>query len=213
MPGAPNKPPEKAPEPAPVTPVVAEPPERKVLRRLAPSRVALNLDLWKGAPNPDLLTPFEKAETAYEAGDYPNALIALDQLSVRFTEPRWPSLPEPFKRLRVAIPAPMPPHWDPENALPPAEKEARRARRTADDQLLLARGVLDWSRTHGVETGDLAPRVEEAAAILSSEGVNAAFYERIDTVWEAVRARVPTPKGPVVRAPVRAPPAEEVGEA
>jgi hypothetical protein len=185
-----------------------------VFRRLAPSRVALNLDLWKGAPNVDLLTPFEKAETAYAAADHANALIALDQLSVRFTEPRWPSLPEPWKRLRVSIPAPMPPSWNPENALAPAEKEARRARRDADDQLALAPGTLEWARTHNVDLADVAPRVAEASAILSSEGLNPAFYERIDVVWEAVRARVPKPRAaPPARAPARANPPEEAGEA
>ncbi|MGA8536079.1 MAG: hypothetical protein WB789_01645, partial [Thermoplasmata archaeon] len=95
--------------------MVPETPERRALRRLAPSRVALRLDQWKGAPSPDLLTPFEKAEAAYTAGDYTAALQALDQLSIRFAEPRWPTLPEPFRRLRVPIPAPMPPHWDPEH--------------------------------------------------------------------------------------------------
>jgi hypothetical protein len=213
MPGAPNKPPEKAPEPAPVSPALVEPPERRALRRLAPSRVALHLEQWKGAPNPDLLGPFEKAEAAYAAGDAPNALVALDQLSVRFAEPRWPSLPEPFKRLKVAIPAPMPPHWDPENALAPAEKEARRARRVADDQLALAKGVLGWAGTHGVELADLAPRIAEAEAILGAEGVNAAFYERIDALWEAVRLRVPPPKSAAARAPPRVAPVEEAGEA
>jgi hypothetical protein len=214
MPGAPNRPPEKDPEPAPVAPTVPEPPDRKVLRRLAPARVALHLDLWKGAPSDDLLVPYEKAEAAYDAGDHANALVALDRLSVRFTEPRWPSLPEPFKRLRVSIPAPMPPHWDPEHALAPPEKEARRAKRVADDQLALLKGSVEWARVHGLDVNDLAPRVDEAAAILSSEGVNAAFYERVDAVWQAIRTRVPKPVAPAkTRAPTPPSPAEGVSEA
>ncbi len=213
MPGAPNRPPETAPPPPPPTPA-AEPPDRKVLRRLAPSRVALLLDPWKGAPAPDLTTPFEKAEASFVAGDFPTASNALDLLSVRFAEPRWPTLPEPFRRLRVPIPAPMPPHWDPDHALAPPEKEAKRARREADDQLALADGVLAWAATHGVDLADLRPAVEEARAIVATEGGSAGFYERIDRVWESVRERVPKPKVAGAR-PAPAPTAAdaEAGEA
>jgi len=213
MPGAPNRPPESTPPPPP-PPVLAEPPDRKVLRRLAPSRVALRLDAWKGAPSAELLTPFDKAESAFDAGDFPGALNALDLLSVRFAEPRWPSLPEPFRRLRVPIPAPMPPHWDPDHALAPAEREAKRARREADDQLALAAGTVAWAAEHSVDLNDVGPAVEEARALLATEGVGAPFYERIDRVWDAVRTRVPRPKGPVGRAPPpAAPPPAEAGEA
>ena len=56
MPGAPNKPP--APAEVPVLPTArSDPVERKLVRRLAPFRVALRLDLWKGSPHPDLTTP------------------------------------------------------------------------------------------------------------------------------------------------------------
>jgi hypothetical protein len=192
MPGAPNRPPPKDPE-APAPPVVPETPERQALRRLAPSRIALRLDQWKGAPSPDLLTPFEKAEAAYVEGDYASALQALDLLSIRFAEPRWPTLPEPFRRLRVPIPPPMPPHWDPEHGMAVPEKEARRARRVADDQLALARASVGWASAHGTDLSALAPRVEEAAAVLESEGVVAGFYERVDPVWIAVREQVTKP--------------------
>jgi hypothetical protein len=213
MPGAPNRPPESAPAP-PAAPPVPETPAQRVLRRLAPSRVALLLDPWKGAPNADLLTPFDKAEAAFAAGDFPNAVSALDMLSVRFAEPRWPTLPEPFRRLRVPIPAPMPPHWNPEHNLPAEEKEARRARRSADDQLALADASVAWMAAHQLETADLAPRLEEARAVLGTEGIVPAFYERVDAVWEAVRARVPRPKSGTGR-PAPAAPAEaaEAGEA
>jgi len=182
-------------------PVVPESPQQKSLRRLAPSRVALLLDQWKGAPNPDLMTPFEKAETAYQAGDYPGALSALDQLAVRFAEPRWPTLPDPFRLLRVSIPAPMPPHWDPQHGLSPVEKEANRARRNADEQLSLAGACVAWAAAHQVTTNDLTRPVEEAKTLLATEGVSAGFYERIDTVWTAVRDRVPLPKSVAARAP------------
>ncbi|MCI4373661.1 MAG: hypothetical protein L3K02_08495 [Thermoplasmata archaeon] len=212
MPGAPNRPPPKDPE-APVVPAIPETPERLALRRLAPSRVALRLDQWKGAPNSDLLTPFDKAETAYIAGDYVAALQALDQLSIRFAEPRWPTLPEPFKRLQVRIPPPMPPHWDPEHGMAVPEKEMRRARRIADDQLALARASVGWANAHGTNLSSLAPRVEEAAALLESEGVVAGFYDRVDPVWLAVREQVQRPANATVAraAPAAAP--EEVGEA
>jgi hypothetical protein len=213
MPGAPNRPPDSAPA-APPSPPVPEPPAPRVLRRLAPSRIALSLDLWKGAPNADLMTPFDKAEAAFDAGDYPNATSALDMLSVRFAEPRWPTLPEPFKFLRVPIPAPMPPHWDPEHALPAPEKEARRARRGAEEQLALAEGSVAWMSGHAIDVADLTPRLAEAKTVLGTEGVVPAFYERIDAVWEAVRARVPRPKTPAGRPVPAAPaPAAPAGEA
>jgi hypothetical protein len=174
-----------------------------VLRRLAPSRVALLLDLWKGAPSPDLTGPYERAERAFASADYSSSSTALDLLSVRFAEPRWPTLPEPFRRLRVPIPAPIPPHWDPEHNLAPPEREARRARRAADDQVALATGCLAWASGHGVPTDDLSRGLEEARTLLGTEGVSAAFYERIDAIWMAVRERVPEPKsgGPRPAAP------------
>jgi hypothetical protein len=212
MPGAPNRPPENVPEtPPPVS--LPESPQQKALRRLGPSRVALLLDPWKGAPNPDLTVPFEKAETAYQSGDYGGAVSALELLSVRFAEPRWPTLPEPFRLLRVPIPAPMPPHWNPEHALAPAEKETRRARRVADEQLSLAIACVAWSAAHGVATEDLARSVEEAKALLANEGVSAGFYERIDAVWNAVRERVPMPKSSAARTAAPAPAAAEAEEA
>ncbi len=213
MPGAPNRPPETAPPPPPPTPA-AEPPDRKVLRRLAPSRIALLLDAWKGAPAPDLTTPFEKAEAAYLAGDFPSAANALDLLSVRFAEPRWPTLPDPFRRLRVPIPAPTPPHWDPDHALSPEEKQLKRARREADDQLALADGVLAWASTHGVDLTDVRPVVEEARVLLTTEGGSPAYYERIDRVWMAVCQRAPKPKVAGARpAPPPAAADAEAGEA
>lgn len=212
MPGAPNRPPENTPAPPP-PPVVPEPPEKKALRRLVPSRIALLLDLWKGAPSPDLLGPYDRAETAFGAGDFPAALQALDLLSIRFHEPRWPSLPEPFRRLRVSIPVPQPPAWDPEHALSPAERDARRARREADDQVLLARGSLAWAAAHGVEVAPWTAKVEESAQLLSSEGLSPAVYERLDPVWEALRAAVPRPKAPGSRAPAPAAAEPPAGEA
>jgi hypothetical protein len=214
MPGAPNRPPDTS-APAPPPPPVAEPPEKKVLRRLAPSRVALLLDIWKGAPNADLTTPFTRAEAAYAAADYPNAVTALDMLSVRLAEPRWPTLPEPFRRLRVPIPAPMPPHWNPDNALAPPDREAKRARDVAQDQLALAAGCLAWAGAHAVDVTDLTPRLEEAKTIFPTEGPSTGFYERIDAIWEAVRQRLPLPKSPAGRpAPAAAAaPESEAGEA
>lgn len=212
MPGAPNRPPEKSPETAPPAPP-SETKAQRALRRLAPSRVALLLEPWKGSPAPELMTPFDKAESAYAAGDFEGALSALDALSIRLAEPRWPTLPEPFRRLRVRIPAPMPPHWDPEHALPPAEKEASRARKAAGDQLDLATAALNWGRTHGIDTGELDPVLAEASALLPGEGPSTGFYERIDRIWAGVRERFPRPKGAAARAPTPSVPTAEVGEA
>jgi hypothetical protein len=194
MPGAPNRPPERTDE-APPAPPVPEPPATRALRRLVPTHVALLLDSWKGAPSPEVLAPFERAEHALDAGDAVGALSALDQESIRFAEPRWPTLPQPFRLLRVPIPAPMPPNWDPENALPAPEKEARKARRTAEEQLELAEGSVAWAAQHGVPVDDLRPRVVAAKAALAAPGVPTAFYEEIDALWTALRPRLPRPKG------------------
>jgi len=121
--------------------------------------------------------------------------------------------PEPFRRLRVPIPPPMPPHWDPEHGLSVPEKEARRARRTADDQLALARASVGWATAHGSDLSALATGVEEAAAILESEGAVAAFYDRVDPVWLAVRERVEKPVARPAGRPAPAAAPEEVGEA
>ena len=206
MPGAPNRPPEAAPATPPPGPA-PETPHEKALRRLAPSRIALRLDLWKGAPPSDLLLPLEKAEATFALGDYAGATNALDLLSVRFAEPRWPTLPEPFRQLRVSIPAPMPPSWDPEHAMSPAERAARRARRSADEQVELARASVAWAAAAHLETGDLAVVLDEAAALLASDGASGPFYERIDRIWTALRERVPRPEPAIGArpAPPRAP--------
>lgn len=208
MPGAPNRPPEIAEAPPP--PVAPTPPERLALRRLVPSHVALLLDLWKGGPAPELTGPFEKAEASYRAADYAGALAALDLLSIRFTEPRWPSLPAPWRELRVPIPAPAPPHWNPEHAMAAAERDAVRARRTAEQQLALAEGAVAWARAHAVPADDLAAGLADAQRALGPTGVPAEFYVAIDGLWTALAPRLPRPKraGP---APV--PPAEPAPEA
>jgi len=204
MPGAPNKPPETAPAPAP-----AETPQQRALRRLAPSRVALRLPLWRGAPNPDVLQPYLDAERLYEAGDAEGANGALDRLAIRFAEPRWPSLPEPFRQLRVAIPAPQPPHWDPDHGLPPSEKEARRLRRYAETQLALAGGALEAEAARGTDVAPLAPLLERAKSALAAGELGPPLWEPIDGIWSGLRVRVPIP------APAGAPrppaPAEDAG--
>lgn len=204
MPGAPNSPPkptEATPPPAPV------PPDRKALRRLAPSRVALNLEMWKGAPSPELVDPLVRAEAAYAASDWVNTEQALDQLSVRFAEPRWPTMPAPFRELRVAIPAPMPPHWDPDHAAEPAEKDRRKMARFADLQIALAKATAAYATKRGVPSEDIATHVAAAEAALASTGPDAVFWEHIDAVWTAVRERFPLPSRPAARGSPPPPPA------
>ncbi|HTW55419.1 MAG TPA: hypothetical protein VMG36_03100 [Thermoplasmata archaeon] len=198
MPGAPNRPPERTDEPAPPAPV-AEPADRPLRRRLIASHVALLQDGWKGAPSPELIVPFEKAEAALAAGDLPTATTALDQLSIRFAEPRWPTLPAPFRDLRVAIPAPMPPHWDPESKLEPAARDAVRARRAAEGQLLLAEASVAWAGRHGLAADDLAAPLAEAKALLAEGGVPAGYYDRLDRVWTTLAGRLPRPKASTAR--------------
>ena len=206
MPGAPNRPPEAASAPAPPPPA-PEPPELRVLRRLVPVQVALLQDSWKGSVPPEVLAPFEKAEAAYRGADYAAAVSALDLLSIRLAEPRWPSLADPFRRLRVPIPAPVPPHWNPDHGLAAPEKEARQARRVAEDQLALTEGCLAWAGAHGVPTSGLAERVEAAKAALAVGGVPAEFYAAVDALWRELWTRLPAPRR--AGAPARAPVADE----
>ncbi|HEV8049917.1 MAG TPA: hypothetical protein VGP88_04935 [Thermoplasmata archaeon] len=205
MPGAPNRPPEiDAP-----TPPVAIAPERRVFRRLAASRVALNLEMWKGAPSPELVDPLTRAEAAYTSGDLVNAEQALDHLSVRFAEPRWPTMPAPFRDLRVAIPAPMPPQWDADFAVDAAEKERRKVRRSAELQLALAKATAAYAAKRGIPADDLASEATEADAEFARAGASEAFWTHIDTLWTAARTRFPLPaRGPGRAAPV-APPADD----
>ena len=197
MPGAPNRPPETG---APPPPPVAVAPERRVLRRLGPDRVALQLDVWKGAPSAELVEPLERAEAAYAAGELVAAEKALEQLSIRFAEPRWPTMPAPFKDLRVSIPAPQPPHWDPDHAVEPAEKEARRLRRQADLQLGLAKATVAFAAQRGIPSEDLAAHVGAAEAALAAGGPDDTFWTPIDALWSSVRERFPMPKRPAPRA-------------
>ncbi len=192
MPGAPNRPPEAAAAPAPPPPA-PEPPQVKLLRRLVPSHVALLQESWKGGVPAEVAAPYEKALAAFRAGDYGTATTALDQLSIRFAEPRWPSLAEPYRRLRVPIPAPVPPHWDPDHALPAAEKDARRARRVADDQLALAEASVRWAAAHGVDAGTLEGELAAAKGALAGSGPLPEFYLAVDAIWRELDARLPAP--------------------
>ena len=194
MPGAPNRPPEQK-EPAAPLPPVAEPPDRGVLRRLVPCHVALLQDSWKGAPSPEVVGPFEKAEAAFRSGDLAAAQSALDLLAIRFAEPRWPTLPAPFRDLRVSIPFPVPPQWDPDHALAPADRDARKARRRAEEQLTLAEASVAWAGTHGVRTDDLARHVQSARGALAAGSVPPEFYPAIDALWTELGPRLPRPKG------------------
>jgi hypothetical protein len=195
MPGAPNRPPSPDDPPAP-TAVLQVDPGRRTLRRLAPMRVTLRLDLWKNAPSRELVTPLERAEAAYVAGDFVNAESALDQLAVRFAEPRWPSLPLPFRDLRVAIPAPQPPQWDPDFTLSPPERDAKKARKSAELQVALADGTLAWAAAHAVPAEDLRPYLESARVALAAGTALEPVHEPLDRFWEAIRERVPMPGGP-----------------
>ncbi len=193
-PGAPNRPPEAAPPAPPTTPPVVEPADVKLRRRLVPSHVALLLDLWKGAVPPEVAGPYDRAVAALHGGDFAAATQALDQLSIRFAEPRWPSLPEPFHKLRVPIPAPVPPHWDPDHGLAAPEKEARQARRAAADQLALAEASVRWAEAHGVATDGLGASLLSAKGALDAGADLPTFYGPIDTVWRTLEAALPAPK-------------------
>jgi hypothetical protein len=193
MPGAPNRPPEIEGPPAPPPPATSNEAGRRVLRRLAPFRVALRLDLWKGAPSKELVDPLVRAETRYEAGDFVNASSDLDALAVRFAEPRWPTLPEPFKLLRVAIPAPMPPSWNPDNALAPAERDVKLQRKDAEFQVELAKATAAWATAHSIDLPDAPGHVDRARTALAASGPSDAFWAEVEAIWSSVRERVPMP--------------------
>jgi hypothetical protein len=203
MPGAPNRPPE-ADAPPPPPPAAGTPAER-VLRRLGPARIALHLDLWRGAPSKELVQPLEAAEASYASGDIPHAEGSLDQLAVRFAEPRWPTMPAPFKELRQDIPAPMPPHWDPEHALPAAEREGKKMHRFAELQLRLAEASVGWASAHAIAVTDLSEPLESARRRFPLEGASGPFWNDIDRIWTALRERVPMPK---IAGPPRPSPAQ-----
>lgn len=201
MPGAPNKPPDRDAAPAPESPPPGDK-RQHALRRLAPDRLVLRLPIWRGAPNADLVKPLERVATTLASGEFPDAEKALDQFSVRLAEPRWPAIPEPWVRLRVLIPAPQPPHWDPDFQLAPADREAKRNREWARTQLLLAKGALELAPSLNVDLTDVEPTVATAQAVFDREGPTAEFWAPLDRLWDAVERRVPL----LAAAPSRAPP-------
>lgn len=212
MPGAPNKPPDVDAPAAVPTPDTDR--ARVALRRLAPGRIVLRLPIWRGAPNVDLVKPLERAASTMAAGEFPDAEKALDQFAVRLAEPRWPTIPEPWIRMRVAIPAPQPPHWDPDSKLAPADRDAKKARQFAETQLLLAKAAVDVAPSLQLDLADMQPCVVEAQALFAQEGASPGFWSPIDRLWEAVRDRVPLPT-PVARTapPAKLPPGIEPEEA
>jgi hypothetical protein len=214
MPGAPNKPPESAPAPPP-PPTATETPKQKVLRRLVPSRIALTLPIWKGAPSTDLLDPLVEAEKLYTSGDLGGAESALDRLAIRFHEPRWPSLPEPFRSLRVSIPFPQPPQWDPDHGATPAEKEGRRMKKYSESQLALAKGCLALVAAKDPNSvGELTSVLGRAERAFAAGDLGPLFWEPIDEIWLGLKDLVPVPTGPTRKPAVLAPRAEaEVHEA
>ncbi|HEV2317674.1 MAG TPA: hypothetical protein VGV89_08900 [Thermoplasmata archaeon] len=210
MPGAPNKPPETAPPPVPSAPPAAESPEAHTLRRLVPSRLALRLPIWKGAPSVDLLRPLREAEDHYRAKDFTGADSALDRLSIRFAEPRWPSLPEAWRSLRVPIPAPQPPQWDPDFQATPEVREQHRFSRYAQAQLTLLKAAVASEAAIGTSVDDLRPRLAEAESAAGQGETGPTFWEPVDLCWRSLLERVPAPADGVKAAPAPAAGADDV---
>lgn len=191
MPGAPNRPPTAdASPPAPPADPLAE---RRALRRLAPARVALALEMWKGSAPVELRRHLAQAEAAFARRDLHETENALDLLSVRLAEPRWPTLPEPFRQLRQAIPPPVPPHWDPDHGLAGPEREARRDRRRAETDLTLAEATVAWAAGRAIAVDDLRPALQRARGLLTPELPTAApeFWEAVDSVYASLYPRLP----------------------
>jgi hypothetical protein len=207
MPGAPNKPPPLGP----VAPPVPETPRSKVLRRIAPVRTVLRLEIWRGSPPRELLTPFGQAEAAFGREEYEAANTFLDQLATRLAEPRWPTLPEPFRSLRVNVVRPQPPHWDPDHGAPPEERDARRARRYAEAQVQLARATYATELALGTPVPELAELLSGAETRLAAQAPDAEFWESVDRIWSTLREKVPVPAP--FAAPKASPPPPESGVA
>jgi hypothetical protein len=163
----------------------------------------------------DLVRPLERVAATLAAGEYPDAEKALDQFSVRLAEPRWPTIPEPWARLRVPIPAPQPPHWDPDFQLAPADREAKKNREWSRTQLLLANGALELAPSLHVDLTDVQSGVAEAQVIFDREGPTPDFWTSLDRLWEAVENRVPLPTPAPSRTapPAKLPPGIEPEEA
>ncbi len=214
MPGAPNKPPAIDAPPAPEVPLAGDK-RQHALRRLAPARLVLRLPIWRGAPHSDLVKPLERVAATLAAGEFPDAEKALDQFSVRLAEPRWPTIPEPWVRLRVPIPAPQPPHWDPDFKLAPSDRETKKNREWARTQLLLAKGALELAPSLHVDLTDVQSTVAEAQAVFDRDGPRAEFWTPIDRLWEAVESRVALPAPAAARAtpPAKLPPGIQPEEA
>ncbi|MCI4334164.1 MAG: hypothetical protein L3K04_00790 [Thermoplasmata archaeon] len=206
MPGAPNKPPDSAAAvPAPPTDSTA-----KLLRRLVPSRIALRLDSWRQPLSPELLGPYLEAEACLGRGDIELASGCLDQLAIRFAEPRWPTLPAPFQVLQVQVVRPQPPHWDPDHGVTPEEKATRKARRALEGHAGLVKAALELETRKGTPTADLAELAAAVEAALAA-GETEAFWSAADRIWAALRDRVPVPAAPARAA--SAPREPEAGDA
>jgi hypothetical protein len=188
MPGAPNKPPDSAAVPPPPVPAGAAP----VLRRLVPSRIALRLDTWRKPLSTELLTPYLSAEAALGRGEPELASGYLDQLAIRFAEPRWPTMPAGLRSLAVQVIRPQPPNWDPDSKLTPEEREAKRKRSALATHLELLTTAIDLETRKGTPTADLASDLEGARSG-STAGDAAAFWAAADRIWAALHERVPTP--------------------
>jgi hypothetical protein len=214
MPGAPNKPPEIDSPPAGSSPSPGDKLPH-ALRRLAPDRMVLHLPIWRGTPHADLLKPLERAAATLAAGEFPDAEKALDQFSVRLAEPRWPTIPEPWIRLRVTIPAPQPPHWNPDFNLSPADRDAKKEREWAQTQLLLAKGAIDLAPSLHVDLTDVQSCVVEAQTVFDQGGASAGFWAPLDRFWDAVQSRVALPSPASARSapPAKLPPGIEPEEA
>ena len=122
-------------------------------------------------------------------------------------------MPVPFRDLRVTIPAPMPPQWDPEFSLPPEERECVVGVASLIVRLALAEGVLAWALTKAVDLGNVVSHVAQAKELLATTGADEAFFGHLDLVWTVVRERVPRPKSAPPRSPVARPSAAEPEEA
>jgi len=90
----------------------------------------------------------------------------------------------------------MPPSWNPDNALPAAEKEAKVYRRDAALQVELAKATAAWALAHSVDIPDAAGHVERARTLLGTVGPTDAFWVEVESIWTAVRALVPMPSAP-----------------
>ena len=207
MPGAPNRPPKiEATEPTGPTPPRAA---WSGAWRPMPRRARI----WtsgRGPRPPSSSCCSSAPRRTSPPATSSTASSSLDQLAVRFAEPRWPTMPMPFQRLRVEIPPRCRRTGTPISPSPPPEKERRRRLRRSAARAREGHGRSPPSAA--VPPSDLAAEaLDRAEASSPRAGPNETFWSRHRWVLDGRPQPGPdAASAPARRLPGRArPPSED----